>query len=719
MSEVIIKLAVRGYIEQLQDTKEVISECIKNFSKNKDVFFSDTAYNLPLYFALTGKKINTVSDIADVVESIESKNNNFDIINLDLSRVLDIGIDTLLLQEFKKVIEVSAGKKVNFIPDNILRSLGVQLVSGDISGIAVIIGPAKDEATAVNIIRSLQEKNILSVLAGNIDGLTMYDQLLKQNVEVSLETYIVNLGSDTESIVLALNWAVRAALTFGGIQGGQKKECLDYCADRVPAFAIALSGINEKKVAAACGAIAMGFPVICNFDVPKIIVKDKQGFDKELLTFELDTEKLINKCVEVRHIKVKITDIPLPVRYSTAFEGERVRKEEMAVEFGGKNSKAFELVISKDYSKLESKKINVIGKEIDEVLENESLYLGIIVRVAGLKMQKDFEPILERQIHRLINCAMGIMHIGQRNFVWIRISKKAKEQGFRFHHFGEIIYAKFLSEYGEIVDKIEIDIITDEKLVEKYIQEAVKIYAERDERIGSMTDESVELFYSCLLCQSFAPNHVCIITPERLGLCGAYNWLDGKAAYQIQPTGPNQPVVKGKVIDSNLGQWQGINEFVYKYSNKSIERFSAYSLLIDPMTSCGCFECIVAILPGTCGFMLVDRTFQNMTPCGMTFSSLAGVVGGGKQSPGFLGIGINYITSKKFLLAESGIKRLVWMPSQLKERLKDKLQERANELAIPDLIDKIADETITSDMEKLIEFLIEKKHPALELGEMI
>ncbi len=165
--------------------------------------------------------------------------------------------------------------------------------------------------------------------------------------------------------------------------------------------------------------------------------------------------------------------------------------------------------------------------------------------------------------------------------------------------------------------------------------------------MGEMTDESVNIFYSCTLCQSFAPNHVCIITPERLGLCGAYNWLDGKAAFQINPTGPNQPVEKGEVIDAEIGEWKGVDEFVYKASNNTLERFSAYSLIKYPMTSCGCFECIIAILPGTGGFMIVDRTFLEMTPCGMTFSTLAGVVGGGQQTPGFLGIGLNYIISKK------------------------------------------------------------------------
>ena len=105
-----------------------------------------------------------------------------------------------------------------------------------------------------------------------------------------------------------------------------------------------------------------------------------------------------------------------------------------------------------------------------------------------------------------------------------------------------------------------------------------------------MTDESVEDFYSCTLCQSFAPNHVCIISPERLGLCGAYNWLDGKASFEINPRGPNQPVAKGECTDPVKGIFKGVNEAVKQYSHGHLEQFTIYSLMDTPMTSCGCFE---------------------------------------------------------------------------------------------------------------------------------
>jgi acetyl-CoA synthase len=204
-----------------------------------------------------------------------------------------------------------------------------------------------------------------------------------------------------------------------------------------------------------------------------------------------------------------------------------------------------------------------------------------------------------------------------------------------------------------------------------------------------------------------------VITPERLGLCGAYNWLDGQAAFEINPTGPNQPIVKGKCRDEKTGEWENVNAFVYDNSNRSIEQFSAYSLLENPMTSCGCFECIVAIVPEANGVMVVNREYFGDTPIGMPFSTLAGSVGGGAQTPGFVGVGRLYLVSKKFIAAEGGLSRLVWMPKELKESMRSQLEKRADEEGLDGFVDKIGDETVATTAEELVEHLAKVEHPAM------
>ncbi|MCX7935396.1 MAG: hypothetical protein N3A66_09070, partial [Planctomycetota bacterium] len=254
--------------------------------------------------------------------------------------------------------------------------------------------------------------------------------------------------------------------------------------------------------------------------------------------------------------------------------------------------------------------------------------------------------------------------------------------------------------------------------VERRLAVARKTYDERNRRLASLTDEAVDVFYSCLLCQSFAPNHVCIITPERLGLCGAYNWLDGKAAYEIDPTGPNQPVKKGECLDPVKGLWQGINDYVYTNSHKTLDAFCAYSIMDRPMTSCGCFEVICGYVPECNGVMAVNREYQGDTPVGMAFSTLAGNVGGGQQTPGFMGCGKVFLTSRKFLFAEGGHKRLVWMPKELKQLLAEDLKARFAEAGCPDLLDKIADETIATDPAEIRAFMEKTGHPALKMPDM-
>jgi acetyl-CoA synthase len=356
-----------------------------------------------------------------------------------------------------------------------------------------------------------------------------------------------------------------------------------------------------------------------------------------------------------------------------------------------------------------------VGEGFENQPAGAAIDMGIVVDVAGRKMQKDFEPVLERQIHHFVNGASGIQHIGQRDIAWIRISKTAADKGFNLKHFGDILHARFHGEFGAIVDKVQVTIYTEPAKVDQWLAAARTAYDERNVRLGNMTDESVEEFYSCTLCQSFAPNHLCIVTPERLGLCGAYNWLDCKASFQINPTGPNQPIKKGATLDPSKGYWQGANEFTEGASHQQVHEVAVYSIMENPMTACGCFECIAMVIPEANGVMVVSREDTSMTPAGMTFSTLAGMAGGGLQTPGIMGHGKFYLLSPKFVSADGGFKRVVWMSSILKEQMAEQLKKVAEREGDPDLLDKICDERVATDVEGLVAFVTEKNHPALSM----
>jgi acetyl-CoA synthase len=737
MSRIIATAAIRGAGKYVKEAEDKFKRLLADKGPNTKVEFPNTAYYLPFIYAILGLKVKTLKDLEEPLAQAKALLHPVpaqDVWLPYLGNTLDAGIATLIAEEIIEALKYVEGKNpaegiwLGFTDDAILRTQGIKLVDGRMPGFAAIVGACPTNKEAVQLARELQEKNILVFLASSSKGKSMAEQLAEESVEMSWDTFLVPYGKDTSAAVHALNFAARAAMTFGGITPHgleEARQILLYNKNRVFAFVLALGEdegvpkeqvITDEKYATAAGAINFGFPVISNVNIPEILPSGICTYEHVVANIPLD--KIVEKAIEVRGLKIKVTKMPIPVPFGAGFEGERVRKAQMYVQFGGKYEPGFELLLMRDMDKVENGKVTLIGPDIDRVdkfNEDNAIPFGFFVEVAGRKMQKDFESVLERHLHHFLSCANGLMHTGQRDNIWHRISKEAFDKGLRLEHLGKIACIKLLEDFPAIVDKVQVTIYTEKEKVLQLLPEAQKVYRERDERVAGMTDEEVDTYFSCCLCQSYAPNHVCVVSPERIGLCGAYTWMDCKASYEIHPQGANQPVVKGKTIDDFKGQWEGVNEFIFNKSNKALEKFNAYSIVEWPETSCGCFECIIAVLPEANGVMLVNREFSGDTPLGMGFIALAGTVGGGQQAPGFMGIGKLYITSKKFIRADGGIKRIVWMPRELKEEIKDKLLRRLNEEGVPDLFDKIADETIAQNMEELLPFLEKVKHPALEM----
>ncbi len=697
--------------ELLIETEAILEKTILEKGQSSQIELPDTAYGLPLIYALEGIKITELSELKKFFDNTKAKlSQSPDPISLSLNYLYIAEIYLTLLFFHSEPKEESAF--YGFLGDTIQRTLGVQLVDGRIPAVAVLIG-SLERGKLLSIIKELQEKRILTFLVGQVA-----EEFLKTGQRHGFEAYIVSVGVKTEEAVFVLDWAVRASLIFGGQTVGDKDAIIDYVRKRINAFAIAFGSINEKAVAVALGAAVFAIPLITDQNLPELSIPEIAEYP--LILSEPDYAKIVKKAIETRGLKIVVEKPPIPVAYGPAFEGERIRKEDTFIEFGGQKTPAFEWVSMKDLSEVEDEKIEIIGENSETLYEQGGrMPLGIVVNVAGKKMQKDFEPVIERQIHTFINEAEGLWHIGQRDINWIRISKGAKEAGITLKHLGLIIMTMTKARFLSIVDKVEVLLYTDEQDVLTLREKAREEYKQRDLRLASLTDEDVGEFYSCLLCQSFAPKHVCVITPERPGLCGAFSWLDAKAAYEIEPTGGNQPVDKGQLIDDVYGRYSGVDEYVKKHSGGETQTINLYSIMENPMTSCGCFECIVAVVPEANGVMIVNRGYSGMTPIGMKFSTLAGMIGGGVQTPGFMGVGVNYITSRKFLKGDGGLRRIVWMPKELKERVKDSLQRRSEEEGIPDLIEKIADETICEDVECLLEFLSRVDHPTLQMEPII
>ena len=689
-------------------TEGAVNDAIAKYGEDKKVAMPDTAYFLPTIYAATGVKVSKLGDLPACVGVLKSLISNKE----DLGEALNAGLATAVGAEIIEALKYvdnadpyANDSGIGFVPDPVIRSLGVPLVTGDIPGVAVVLGKADNAEDVVTVVKDYQSKGIMTFLIGDV-----IEQCAEGGVKIGLDFRVVPLGHDVTAVIHVVTVAIRAALIFGNVTPGDLPGLLKYTKERVPAFVNTFGALNEVVVSAGAGAIALGFPVVVDVDLGENQVPGA-------LESVLDHSLTVKKSLELRNIKIKVTELPIPGAFASAFEGEIIRRGDMQVEFSSHKAPTCELVQTCNADEIEDHKITIVGKDLDELEQGQTFALATYVQVAGAKMQPDFEPVIERKIHAWYNYMEGVMHTGQRNQIRVRVSKAAYEAGLRLTHFAEVLYNMIMDEFDIVVDKCQVTIVTDTDKVQELLDTvAMPTYEKRDERLETLTDESVDQFYTCTLCQSFAPSHCCVVTPERLGLCGAVSWLDAKATKELNPTGPCQPISKEGCEDEVKGIYPDVNRMVAEATQGALERVTLYSIMEDPMTSCGCFECICGIEPFSNGVIIANREYAGMTPLGMTFGELASMTGGGVQTPGFMGHGRHFIASKKFMSAEGGFERIVWMPKELKDDVAERLNKSAKEkYGIDNFADMIADETVATDEEALMAFLQEKNHPVLGL----
>ena len=254
------------------------------------------------------------------------------------------------------------------------------------------------------------------------------------------------------AVIHVVTVAIRAALIFGNVQAGDLAGLLAYTKARVPAFVNTFGAIDNVVVSAGAGAIALGFPVVVDIDLGENQVPGA-------LESVCDHGETVKKSLELRSIKIKSKELPIPVAFAAAFEGEIIRKADMKVEFWSAKNTTCELVLMKDADEVEDHRITVDGPDIDS---GETEYaLATLVEVYGKKMQTDFESVIERKIHAWFNYMEGVMHTGQRNQFRIRVSNDAFDKGLRLGHFGEVLYHMIMDEFDTVVDKCQVTLVTD------------------------------------------------------------------------------------------------------------------------------------------------------------------------------------------------------------------------------------------------------------------
>lgn len=219
-----------------------------------------------------------------------------------------------------------------------------------------------------------------------------------------------------------------------------------------------------------------------------------------------------------------------------------------------------------------------------------------------------------------------------------------------------------------------------------------------------MQEEEVRIFFSHTQCQRFAPNHVCIITPEKPGCCGCL--YDTYQQKMKEGKDPNlSQFDKGQCLDAVKGEYSGVNEEIKAKSNGKHSRYFLHSMFGFPHASCGCFSIVAFYLKTVDGIAIVDRKFEGRV-FGRTVTALRRRAGGGEQKEGYLGTCVDYLKSPKFLKADGGWKRVVWLSSALKEQVSDSIPAEVK--------DKIATESQGTTVPKLKEYLRRAGHPLVK-----
>ncbi len=673
--------AERGTRQLLTEAGEMLQQALLRRGPDSGITCLNTVYYLPIALGVLAQPVQTLGDLQAILAQA--------------SATADTGRAALLAAEVIEALRSADAHFLSPISDLQIHSWGIQLADGRMPGIALLLGRATSPAFAWELIEELRCHNILCLLENGVQ-----DQLKDSGAELAESHHVVALGEHRSSAVHGLGIAARCAMKLGGLRPGAATEIIDYCKHRMPGLVLALGGLEEQDYAIARGAEEFGFSLI-----------ESQGKTE-------NAKDLVARCIAARGLKPRVYDVHVPVEYGPAFENDEVPEEGLHIQYGGVGCEAFVLLQVAAPEELADGRIEVVGPALPNRPQRDSTQLGIVVKVAGAKLQADFEHYLERQIQAYMNYASGVHCAGSQDRMSLRISKRAAAAGFDLESLGRIIHSRLHGEFPAAVEKVEVALITQPEAHAQWLQRAHEAHAAREQRLAGITDDQVDVFFVCTNCRPFAPRNVSIISPERVSPCGKCTWLDAKASYELNAGGARRPIPLGRPIDIQKGIWEGTNQYARTASQGRIQQVSLYSIMESPMAACADFECMVVLIPEANGVMVLGREDTMLaTPAGLTVETFASLAAG-EQIPGIVGMGRRHLLSRKFIAPEGGFKRVVWMSSSLKESMKAELTQVCAREGEPDLMDKIADERGVTTVEELLRWVTSRGHPVLKMSKM-
>lgn len=334
--------------------------------------------------------------------------------------------------------------------------------------------------------------------------------------------------------------------------------------------------------------------------------------------------------------------------------------------------------------------------------------LGVRIDIAGAALEADFEAFVERRAHTWLNRLEGVTHTGRRDNCRVRVRREAVSRGLRLIHFARVLEAMLTCEFGGVVEAFRIRLTTRPDAVRRLIEtEARPAYARRDARSEGLKDDDAKAFYTCAVCQSVVPNHCCVLTPQRPGMCGALDWPDAAVACRLNPAGPCAPIP----LSGPVGAC--VDAAVRRATRGAVRHVTPHALMDHPATTSPFCECVCALEPMSGGVAIIGQSYRGMTPVGMDYDALIHEIAG-VQTPGFMGVSAEYLLSEKFLAGEGGPLRIVWMDSAVKRAVAGRLDRAVRaRYGVAGFSRQVADEDDCTEPGTLMDWLRRHRHPVL------
>ena len=457
-----------------------------------------------------------------------------------------------------------------------------------------------------------------------------------------------------------LNMVVRYGFVYGKIGFGDAHAMGHFVEEFAPALLICRPGMDDLELTLSLAAMKLGVPAVVPEEYPFPLGRQARVDDLREVGAATAIFANIRRLMDFPEIPV------LPEYLDTSHAGE---KFEPALRWGATEESFYIL----RQGKVEEPGVEVIGEP--------GAAMGVVLTVEAEPMDAFDREYIEEKAIGTLGMMRGVRAQCEEGKLIVELAEEAAVEAEKI---GEVLIATLQHEFPGI-DRVRVELIFAREQLAGLAGGARQERAERSAAIAGVSEEEVESFAVCVGCSPFAPDHVCVLTPERPPQCNrSFQQIKAGALYGYDDMSSIHHRVlhaevnsfgmapKGEAIDAIAGEWSGINQAAARLTGGRTKRIQLHSLEEAPTTGCGCFQLVLFQMEEGIGAM--QRGFKGKAPDGRTWEDLHYALAG-KQTPGIAGAAPGYLHSAKFLAAHGGWKSVVWVSTKIAESMGEKLPE--------------------------------------------